>query len=226
MGCAFSCFHADDEDDDDHDRQSPEPPVLRNCVCSALTQQLYYVLFQRAYVSDTSSSVQETTSRSGVAEDRSISDSYRPPPRPLAYDDPRCSRSNCQHTGLISRGEKASSHVHEETERLRGRNSTTEYLGIGNKLNASDNDKLSKLCLSESSLKFPSQEVTSGAMYIFSSSEDEDVCPTCLEEYTVENPRIMMQCSHHFHLSCIYEWMERSEACPVCGKVMLFSETN
>uniref|UniRef100_A0A3Q7GBW1 RING-type E3 ubiquitin transferase n=1 Tax=Solanum lycopersicum TaxID=4081 RepID=A0A3Q7GBW1_SOLLC len=46
------------------------------------------------------------------------------------------------------------------------------------------------------------------------SSEDEDVCPTCLEEYTPENPKIFTKCSHHYHLSCIYEWQERSETCP------------
>ncbi|KAL6507383.1 hypothetical protein OROMI_000562 [Orobanche minor] len=32
-------------------------------------------------------------------------------------------------------------------------------------------------------------------------------------------------CSHHFHLGCIYEWMERSDDCPVCGKVMAFDDT-
>ncbi|KAL3336579.1 hypothetical protein AABB24_029301 [Solanum stoloniferum] len=58
------------------------------------------------------------------------------------------------------------------------------------------------------------------------SSEDEDVCPTCLEEYTPENPKIFTKCSHHYHLSCIYEWQERSETCPVCGKLMEFDETN
>lgn len=56
--------------------------------------------------------------------------------------------------------------------------------------------------------------------------EDEDVCPTCLEEYTVENPKIVTKCSHHYHLSCIYEWQERSETCPVCGAVMEFEETS
>lgn len=39
-------------------------------------------------------------------------------------------------------------------------------------------------------------------------------------EYTEENPKIVTNCSHHFHLGCIYEWMERSDNCPVCGKVM------
>lgn len=44
--------------------------------------------------------------------------------------------------------------------------------------------------------------------------------PFLLAEYTTENPKIVMKCSHHFHLGCIYEWMERSDNCPVCGKVM------
>ncbi|KAK1423196.1 hypothetical protein QVD17_18491 [Tagetes erecta] len=56
------------------------------------------------------------------------------------------------------------------------------------------------------------------------SEDDEDVCPICLEEYTIENPRIMTKCSHHYHLSCIYEWNERSETCPVCSKLMVFEE--
>ncbi|XP_042023943.1 E3 ubiquitin-protein ligase RLIM-like [Salvia splendens] len=54
--------------------------------------------------------------------------------------------------------------------------------------------------------------------------DDRDECPTCLEEYTSENPKITTKCNHHYHLSCIYEWMERSENCPVCGKMMLFDE--
>ncbi|GFP93277.1 E3 ubiquitin-protein ligase at3g02290, partial [Phtheirospermum japonicum] len=54
---------------------------------------------------------------------------------------------------------------------------------------------------------------------------DENVCQTCLEEYTTENSKIITKCSHHFHLSCIYEWMERSDYSPVYGKVMAFDET-
>ncbi|KAL1568539.1 E3 ubiquitin-protein ligase RLIM-like [Salvia divinorum] len=59
---------------------------------------------------------------------------------------------------------------------------------------------------------------------VFPSLDDRDECPTCLEEYTSENPKIIAKCNHHYHLSCIYEWMERSENCPVCGKLMLFDE--
>jgi hypothetical protein len=39
--------------------------------------------------------------------------------------------------------------------------------------------------------------------------------------YNEENPRITTACGHHFHLACIYEWMERSKHCPLCDKVFL-----
>ncbi|CAA0813627.1 RING-H2 finger B1A [Striga hermonthica] len=52
--------------------------------------------------------------------------------------------------------------------------------------------------------------------------EEEDVCPTCLEEYDSENPKIVTKCNHHFHLSCILEWQERSDTCPVCDQEMIY----
>lgn len=48
----------------------------------------------------------------------------------------------------------------------------------------------------------------------------DDACPTCLEAYTPENPRVMAKCGHHYHLPCIYEWLERSPTCPMCGRKM------
>lgn len=87
-------------------------------------------------------------------------------------------------------------------------------------------DRGSKECRPESPKKNYSSMMVTGVQYEVSSSEDEDVCPTCLEEYTPENPKILTKCSHHYHLSCIYEWQERSEKCPVCGKLMEFEETN
>lgn len=54
------------------------------------------------------------------------------------------------------------------------------------------------------------------------ATEEEDVCPTCLEDYDLENPRIVTKCEHHFHLSCILEWMERSDTCPICDQIMMF----
>lgn len=54
--------------------------------------------------------------------------------------------------------------------------------------------------------------------------DDEDVCPTCLEPYSDDNPKILTQCHHHFHLACIYEWLERSQTCPICSRQMSFDE--
>ncbi|KAJ0256252.1 E3 ubiquitin-protein ligase [Hirschfeldia incana] len=56
------------------------------------------------------------------------------------------------------------------------------------------------------------------------ANKEEDVCPTCFYEYTEDNPKTVLQCGHIFHLACIYEWMERSAACPFCSKTMLFLE--
>ncbi|GAB2280167.1 hypothetical protein Dimus_014804 [Dionaea muscipula] len=56
------------------------------------------------------------------------------------------------------------------------------------------------------------------------SEDDEDTCATCLEGYSPDNPKILTRCSHHYHLSCIYEWLERSPTCPICSTVMEFNE--
>ncbi|CAH8352111.1 unnamed protein product [Eruca vesicaria subsp. sativa] len=52
-----------------------------------------------------------------------------------------------------------------------------------------------------------------------------DECPICLEEYEPENPRLLTKCRHDFHLACILEWMERSEACPVCDQELVLPES-
>ncbi|XVF81773.1 hypothetical protein PTKIN_Ptkin15bG0183400 [Pterospermum kingtungense] len=140
---------------------------------------------------------------------------------PLPYDaDTRYFR--IQRDGLVSRREKGSSHSQEESEPLRGEDDTdSESLSTGDKWNSCEQGF--KEQHSKSLLKLSSTKAV--RIYTISSAEEEDVCPTCLEEYTAENPKIITKCSHHFHLGCIYEWMERSENCPVCWKVMLFDET-
>ncbi|XWS36859.1 hypothetical protein CRYUN_Cryun20dG0121600 [Craigia yunnanensis] len=160
---------------------------------------------------------------SSASLDNSLSDMYRSPPRPLPYDaDTRYFRLQCD--DLVSRHEKGSSHSQEESEPLRGEDDAdSESLSTGDKWNACEQG--SKEQHSKSSQKLSSVKAPVGIGYIYSSTEEEDICPTCLEDYTPENPRIITKCSHHFHLGCIYEWMERSENCPVCGKVMVFDET-
>ncbi|MBA0675108.1 hypothetical protein Goari_016669, partial [Gossypium aridum] len=148
---------------------------------------------------------------------------YQSPPRPLPYD-AEARYFRLQRDGLVSRHEKGSSQSHEESEPLRGENDADPgSLSTEGKWNAFEQG--SKEQHSKSSQKLSSAKAPVGIGYIYSSAEEEeDVCPTCLEvyvpykligtshgaEYTPENPKIITKCSHHFHLGCIYEWMERS----------------
>eukprot|EP00735_Rhodelphis_limneticus_P014215 TRINITY_DN8214_c0_g1::TRINITY_DN8214_c0_g1_i1::g.10174::m.10174 TRINITY_DN8214_c0_g1::TRINITY_DN8214_c0_g1_i1::g.10174 ORF type:complete len:147 (-),score=-10.52,sp/Q8LE94/RING3_ARATH/54.29/1e-19,zf-RING_2/PF13639.1/1.5e+04,zf-RING_2/PF13639.1/4.2e-11,zf-rbx1/PF12678.2/1e+04,zf-rbx1/PF12678.2/1.1e-07,zf-C3HC4_2/PF13923.1/1.5e+04,zf-C3HC4_2/PF13923.1/2.7e-07,zf-C3HC4/PF00097.20/1.5e+04,zf-C3HC4/PF00097.20/1.1e-06,zf-RING_5/PF14634.1/1.1e+04,zf-RING_5/PF14634.1/1.1e-06,zf-C3HC4_3/PF13920.1/7.3e+0 len=70
-----------------------------------------------------------------------------------------------------------------------------------------------------------SKSTFAGGDYAHLSSDQEDICVTCLEEFTVEHPAVPTACGHRFHLSCIFEWQERSPACPVCGSPMRFCES-
>ena len=127
-----------------------------------------------------SSSIQGAASlTSPTSLDDSLSDMYHSPPRPLPYDvDPRSFRM--QRGVLVSRREKGSSHSHEESEPLRRDTDVdSESLITRDKWNESDDG--SKEQRPRSSLKHSMAETTTGYGFIYSSSEDEDVCPTCLE---------------------------------------------
>lgn len=225
MGAVCSCLHVEDFEDYVNRNSS----IYRNCMCLNCFLQnffhLYYSLFRRGDVQAIPSSIQGASSSSVASTDNSLADMYRSPPRPLPYDaDPRYYRM--QRDGLFSRREKGSSHSHDESEPLRRSDIDADHesLSTGHKWNESaceDGSKENR----KSSVKLSSAKSTTVMGYFYSSSEDEDVCPTCLEEYTEENPKIVTKCSHHFHLGCIYEWMERSENCPVCGKLMAFDES-
>ncbi|XWS34218.1 hypothetical protein CRYUN_Cryun21dG0021600 [Craigia yunnanensis] len=98
-----------------------------------------------------------------------------------------------------------------------------EHDSKGNKSTGLQSEGRSTARCSESQLKLSSEKSEAEVSCACELSEDEeDVCPTCLEEYIPENPKIVLQCSHSYHLSCIYEWMERSENCPICDKVIYF----
>jgi hypothetical protein len=65
-------------------------------------------------------------------------------------------------------------------------------------------------------------------VYDLLAGEEEDVCPTCLESYAEENPRITPECGHAAHLQCILVWNERSGSrfCPVCASVLTFENAD
>ncbi|XP_044468088.1 E3 ubiquitin-protein ligase At3g02290-like [Mangifera indica] len=226
MGSVCCCLSVEDLED----YLNPNSSVNRNCIClSCFVQNFVHVytsLFRQGEGHSVPSTIQGAASITSTASlDNSLSEMYRSPPRPMPYDaDPRYFR--LQRDGLVSRREKGSSQFHEESEPLRSDNDAdSESLSIGDKWNDTTCEDGSKELHSKSSLKLSSTKETPGIGYFYYPSEEEDVCPTCLEEYTPENPKIVTKCSHHFHLGCIYEWMERSKYCPVCGKVMAFDET-
>ncbi|CAL4943144.1 unnamed protein product [Urochloa decumbens] len=139
-------------------------------------------------------------------------DTFRAPPRPLSYDDPRFSPQMVQHS-IVSGHDKASPHFQKSGQLTERKNNTD----IGSTCTPQKVDG--------SSIKHHSGGGSRiDGIQVSDSSDSEDDCPICLEEYDYENPKIALQCNHNFHLSCIYEWMERSQACPVCAKVMLFNE--
>ncbi|KMZ68408.1 hypothetical protein ZOSMA_23G00630 [Zostera marina] len=129
-------------------------------------------------------------------------------------------------SGLVLRREKSLNHLQEKMQVLRrnGSSSAIEQLGYGSKQNTADSEGGHKTSYPETE-KTLTMKSSFGLNYTGTASDEEDVCPTCLEEYTAENPKIVAQCSHHFHLGCIYEWMERSDYCPICGKEMEFCES-
>ncbi|XP_059283450.1 E3 ubiquitin-protein ligase At3g02290-like [Lycium barbarum] len=224
MGAVCCCLR-----DECEDFANPNSSMYRNCIClQGLVQNFLHVyasLFHRGERHVIPSSEQGAASLSSTASlDDSLSDVYRSPPRPMPYDaDPRYFR--LQQDGQVSRrGEKGSSRSHDETEPLQRSFDDPESLSDVNKWSQPTFEEGSKE-YNKSSVEFSTAKMASGDAHIYYYSEDEDVCPTCLEEYTEENPKIMTKCSHHFHLSCIYEWMERSDSCPVCGKVMAFDES-
>ncbi|CAM8884040.1 unnamed protein product [Rhodiola kirilowii] len=230
MGSICCCPCGDDFDEYAH----PNNSIYRHCICFRFfIQQLfsgYSATFHRLDNRSISSPTQGATTMasSGLATilpDNPSNDSHLSLSRlPLPYDaEQRYSRVQ---RNLVSRREKSNTHFQEDAQPLRRNSSSSgmETLGSGNKWKVNDSED-DEIILSESSEKTSNAKLSYGLTTIQPIEDDEDVCPTCLDDYTPENPKIITRCSHHFHLGCIYEWMERSECCPICGKEMEFCES-
>ncbi|XP_020587867.1 E3 ubiquitin-protein ligase At3g02290-like [Phalaenopsis equestris] len=204
----------------------PSNPIYRHCMCLRyFLHQLFsghVPTFQRLEGHTSASAVAvatpltSTTATFSPAND-SLSDTYHLVPRPLPFNSNDMIYSRSQHDGLISRREKITGHVTDHRRVRSGSDSDVE-LGSGKKLeNLNIED--------ESDREKDLSAKTYSTGYVQGSLEDEDVCPICLDEYNPENPKIDTKCSHYYHLSCMYEWMERSDSCPICGKEMEFCES-
>ena len=106
-------------------------------------------------------------------------DTYRSPPRPLPYDDPRFSPPS---RDWFSLRHETSSHSPEESEPLRANDEeemeTPSRIDKASKTNYSTKMKISSSAYGD---KVPPREHGNYFSYFSPSAEDEDVCPTCLE---------------------------------------------
>lgn len=130
--------------------------------------------------------------------DMSTPDTYRTPPAPIPYDT------------LFGCGRSSDSESMGETISCSSFETTTSTA-----LDPKEADSSNSMMESPTKLKV---EALKSDGFNNLATEEEDVCPICLEEYIEEDPEILTKCKHHFHLECILEWMERSDACPICNQ--------
>jgi hypothetical protein len=112
--------------------------------------------------------------------DNSLAETFQLVSRPLPYDtDPRYTR--VQREGLVSRRDKSINLTQEESLALRrnGSSSAIEHLASHKKRSSTDTDPDYKVHRSESTKSLSAKAYSSS--YTVVTSEDEDVCPTCLE---------------------------------------------
>jgi len=229
MGALCCCFSSDTNLEDYLPYQNGS--LWRECFCLRSCLPWVFAHYDEVNNQDTVFPNQVSTAGGGGLVggsnvDTSIPEVFQAPPPPLPYDsDPRYLRN----AGLISRRDKSGMSHQHAGEPLTLRHSVSDggtalqrrfsSGGGGGGVDSEEGLKsggMEKTALSSKS--FPRVE---SALSIL---DDDDVCPTCLDEYTEENPRITTACGHNFHLACIYEWMERSNRCPICDKEMIFSE--
>jgi len=47
---------------------------------------------------------------------------------------------------------------------------------------------------------------------------ESPMCPICLEEFTPDAQIDILQCGHKFHLTCLEEWLDKKDECPICRR--------
>ncbi|KAJ4837399.1 hypothetical protein Tsubulata_042693 [Turnera subulata] len=132
----------------------------------------------------------------------STPDTYRPPPAPLPYD--------------VVLGCPQST----DSESVR---ETISRSSFGTLATCEDLEESDCKTQDSSLVMSPKKEISKSTEPLVSTTEEEDSCPICLEEYGKENPKLFTKCEHHFHLSCLLEWMERSDTCPMCDQAAMLN---
>lgn len=153
-------------------------------------------------------------------------DTYRPPPAPIPYE------THAGYPPTQSGNREVSGHKNvvlqsSDIEPVEPGKDTDSVIALETKVKDLEVDEKAEmdieLVASEEVEDANTDDIKKSVEPMLPPLQDEeDVCPTCLEEYDAENPKLITKCDHHFHLACILEWMERSETCPVCDQEMIF----
>jgi len=184
MGGFCCCLSTEDFEEYVH----PSNPIYRQCMSlKHLFHNIfggYTATFQR--LESRPSNLAQGTAPLGSAtpsasiNDNSLAETYHLVSRPPPYDtDPRYAR--VQREGLVSRREKSINLAQEESVALRrnGSSSGIEHLAAQKKRSSTENEGEYKVHRSESMKSLSAKSYSSN--YAVVGSEDEDVCPTCLE---------------------------------------------
>ncbi|KAJ4712042.1 E3 ubiquitin-protein ligase [Melia azedarach] len=150
----------------------------------------------------------------------SVPDAYRPPPAPAPFEGLGHQQTPPVAQGICSSKSDAPVQTTPDPVQEAPGDNTQETSVKCEDLKEPEYKKQTIVDLE--SAKEVEIELSKSVKPVVSVIEEEDVCPTCLEEYDAENPKITTKCEHHFHLACIFEWMERSDTCPVCNQEMIF----
>ncbi|XVE57919.1 hypothetical protein DITRI_Ditri04bG0128300 [Diplodiscus trichospermus] len=152
----------------------------------------------------------------------SVPDACRPPPAPMPFD----AVLGHPQTPPVAQGiHNSKSEEAVQTTNIDSSQDTVAVNTQETSIKSEDTKELDCKAQSDTEIESPKglEELSKPVeLIVYTKEEEEDVCPTCLEEYDAENPKIITKCEHHFHLACILEWMERSDTCPVCDKEMIF----
>ncbi|KAL8495190.1 hypothetical protein ACS0TY_019380 [Phlomoides rotata] len=189
---------------------------MGGCCCSSRKPQFHGTPVYYYYTPD-SEEHESLTSHDGVATvlssgllidlnlNMSVPDTYHSPPTPIPYD-VVLGRPQLTDVEFVEAATPGGSLEKPTCVNLRDGNSNCKnQLGFG----------------PLSPRKVEHELPKSNELSVYAEDE-EDACPTCLEDYDAENPKIATKCNHHFHLSCILEWMERSNTCPICDQEMIY----
>ncbi|KAF7724608.1 hypothetical protein EC973_000852 [Apophysomyces ossiformis] len=60
------------------------------------------------------------------------------------------------------------------------------------------------------------QDFESTYEYLTLDAAEDSVCSICLSEYENNDLLCKLWCRHHFHKSCVQEWLALNTKCPLC----------